>query len=217
MSVTSQLFAVPLARWRALLGGGDAGVASRLEAAWFGQKVVAEEERIPDRALISGMISEGKLYDELDDETGLRLDMMIIMLLDKELGGELLPLSPMRDDLQLLVRAIRESGKDTGIADLLSYLANGRRFGGGDEPIDVPHYSYLELPELRRLDEGISRFLEAARPKGFFAKLTGGKPALAPEQEKLMASLQETFRHVAAKGQDVVGVNRDLEARWDMV
>ena len=216
MAVKTHIYGVSLAKFDGLLSGGDEEVASRLEARWFGDKVIADQEKAPDRGLIRGMLHEGELYDELDDETSLRLDKMIMVLIEDECGGKLQSFRPMRDDVQLVCRAVRESGKDTGLGDLLHWLANGRRLGEGDEPIDVPHYAYLRGDELTKLETRIGYFLESTKPKGFLSKLLGGKPALSESQQALLWDLRSTLQALLSDKLDLFSVNRDPDARWDM-
>lgn len=217
MAVKTLFFPVALEKWRGVLGSGDRAVAERLEAAWFQHRGhVAEKEREPDRDLIRLLVDRGTLYDELDDETALRMDRLVILCFELTLGAVADAFAPMRDDMQLLVRTLRESGKAGGIVPLLDHLCNGRRFGASERPIDVPHYSYLEATEVEALRRGLAEVLGAAQAKGFLARLTGGGLKLRAGQDELVANLARILEGARGGGLEIFSANRDPEARWDV-
>lgn len=215
MAVKTLFYGLAPERWQQAVGSGDRALLARLERRWFGDKEISDGEREPDLRLLEGLIVTGTLYDELDDETALRLDKMIILLVVQELGGELCPIAPMRDDVQLLIRAVRNAGGSAELADVLDHMANGRRFGSSDRPIDVPNYGHLSAVELGRVQAGIGEFLAQREPKGFFARLMGGQ-RIDPDQARLLHDIHDTAASVRAAGRDLFCVNRDPDARWDV-
>ena len=80
MAVKTLMYRCSLAAWGRIAGGKDAELKRRLEEAWFGTKAIALEEKKPDQALIASLVDEGELYGELDDETALRMDKMVMLL-----------------------------------------------------------------------------------------------------------------------------------------
>ncbi|MFN7971445.1 MAG: hypothetical protein U0166_03705 [Acidobacteriota bacterium] len=216
MGVRTILSPCSLQAWESIAGGKSADVKRRLEEAWFGAKAIAPEEKKPDQTLIASLVDLGELYEELDDETALRMDKMVMMVFERELGAQPLPVSLMRDDVQRLLSELRAAGSEAALTSLLDHVANGRRFGASEKPIDVPHYGYLTAAECRVLSQGASSLVAAGRPKGFLGKLLGGAPKLSAASLGLLESLGAQVGAVAESGRDLFTVNRDPDARWDM-
>lgn len=216
MAVKTLFYRCRLASWEKLVGSKDAALRARLEATWFAEKVIADQERKPDQALMASLVDEGELYGELDDETSLRMDKMVILLFEKELGATPLPLTPMRDDLQRLVSALRDAAGGASVVGFLDHLANGRRFDASETPIDVPHYAWLRASEVKSLADGAAAIVEKSQPRGLFGKLLGGAPRLSKEAMALLGDIARQMRSLATEGSDLFSVNRDPAARWDM-